>query len=125
MDAVRKVIIIVTLDGFTTPIILNVIPPYRVTGETQVGYRALASMYAHLAAEIGPAYIDVEAFLSASPEADDSGCRGRQDLILLDSDDETLAQHPRLPPAASSRSMCMLITSSTSPAPPWCAFGRR
>ena len=33
VDAVRKVIGVVTLDSFTTPIVLSVIPPYRATGE--------------------------------------------------------------------------------------------
>ena len=53
-------------------------------------------MYADLAAEVGSAY-DVEALLSGSPKGDDTGRRAREDLILLDSEDEALAQHH--PPA--------------------------
>ena len=97
----RKVIGVVTLDSFTTPIVLSVIPPYRATGEALEAFRALSSMYAELATEVGSEFIDVEALLSASPGGDDADRRAREDLILFDSDDEALAQHP--PPAPRRR----------------------
>ena len=92
VDVLRKLIIVVALNEFTTPIILSVIPPFPATGEALAGQRALSSMHVDLAAEVGSAFIDVEALLSASPEGDDAGRRAREDLILIDSDDEALAR---------------------------------
>ena len=77
---------------------MSVVPHAGMGGEALAMCRLLSSMYADLAAELGAAYIDVEAVIgSASPSGADAG--GAEARTELDSADESVVQR-RLPASA-------------------------